>query len=119
MVCLCSGLGSRVIGATMLNLASVFSVRNSYGLGFGFGSAIAGLISAYYLSDRINDFLLRLIGLTSMIYVPLDVFSDTLTRPHLHSDARILADLVGGSTQMWGFLCWAHHKKRPRTAGVF
>lgn len=117
-------LGSLIIGALLLILAShsradrwimgvlalsmallsVFFVRNLYGLSFGFGGAIAGLISAYYFSDRINDFLLRLIGLTSMIYVPLDIFSDTLARPHLHSDARILADLVGGSTQMWGFL---------------
>jgi hypothetical protein len=117
-------LGSLVIGALLLVLAShsradrwimgllalsmallsVSFVRNLYGLGFGFGGAIAGLVSAYYFSDRVNDFLLRLIGLTSMIYVPLDIFSDTLARPHLHSDAKILADLVGGSTQMWGFL---------------
>ncbi len=117
-------LGSLVIGALLLVLAShsradrwimgllalsmallsVFFVRNLYGLSFGFGGAIAGLVSAYYFSDRINDFLLRLIGLTSMIYVPLDIFSDTLARPHLHSDARILAELVGGTTQMWGFM---------------
>ena len=117
-------LGSLIIGALLLVLAShsradrwimgllavamallsEFFVRNLYGLGFGLGGALAGLISAYYFSNHINDFLLRLIGLTSMIYVPLDIFSDTLARPHLHSDARILADLVGGSTQMWGFV---------------
>jgi len=117
-------LGSLIIGALLLVIAShsradrvimgmlalsmallsVFFVRNLYGLSFGLAGALAGLASAYYLSDRINDFLLRLIGLTSMIYVPLDIFSDTLSRPHLHSDARILADLVGGTTQMWGFV---------------
>ena len=117
-------LGSLLIGALLLILAShsradrwimgllalamalltVLFVRNFYGLGFGLAGALAGLSCAYFLSERINDFLLRWIGLTSMIYVPLDIFSDTLARPHLHSDARILAELVGGSTQMWGFV---------------
>jgi Peptidase M50B-like len=73
-------------------------------LGFDQAGALAGLSCAYFLSERTNDFLLRLFGLTSMIYVPLDIFSDTLARPHLHSDARILAELVGGTTQIWGFV---------------
>jgi Peptidase M50B-like len=39
-----------------------------------------------------------------MLYVPLDIFSDTLARSALRSDARILAEYLGGTTMMWGVL---------------
>jgi len=39
-----------------------------------------------------------------MIYAPLDIFDDTIRRAHLRSDARILAEQVGGSTMLWGGL---------------
>jgi len=42
------------------------------------------------------------IGLTSMIYVPYDIFSDTIARPGLPSDAHMLADEFGGATVLWG-----------------
>jgi hypothetical protein len=117
-------LGSLLIGATLLVIAArsrldrwimgalaisialltLLFMRNLYGIAFGALGALLMLISAYFFSERVNDFLLRLIGLTSMIYVPLDIYSDTLARPHLHSDARILASLIGGTPQFWGLI---------------
>ena len=38
----------------------------------------------------------------SMIYVPLDILSDTIFRSELRSDARMLAEEFGGATVMWG-----------------
>ncbi|MEZ5790547.1 MAG: M50 family metallopeptidase [Nitratireductor sp.] len=37
-----------------------------------------------------------------MIYVPYDIFSDTIARSELRSDARMMAEEVGGSTMLWG-----------------
>ncbi|MEI6705883.1 MAG: M50 family metallopeptidase [Methylococcales bacterium] len=69
-----------------------------------FGLLIGGamLLMAKYLAEQYNDFALRLIGLTSMMYAPLDIYSDTISRSYLQSDAYLLADYVGGTTLLWG-----------------
>jgi hypothetical protein len=69
---------------------------------FGLLTGITLVLVARYLSQDISDFILRLIGLTSMLYVPLDIFSDTISRSQLNSDARMLATEYGGTTIMWG-----------------
>ena len=105
-----SGLRSRadriiigILGAVMLTLCA-FYVRESFPLMFCIGGGVLALICARYLSEDINDLLLRLIGLSSMIYVPYDIFSDTLARSHIRSDARIIAEMYWGTTIMWGSL---------------
>ena len=50
------------------------------------------------------DYKLRVIGLTSMTYVPFDIFSDTIARSGERSDAYMLAEKFGGATVMWGGL---------------
>jgi hypothetical protein len=37
-----------------------------------------------------------------MIYAPLDIYSDTISRSDLRSDARMLAEEFGGPTALWG-----------------
>jgi len=37
-----------------------------------------------------------------MIYAPLDIYSDVLLRSYLRSDARMLAEEIGGTTVFWG-----------------
>jgi len=39
-----------------------------------------------------------------MMYAPLDIYSDTISRSHLQSDAYLLADYTGGTTLLWGSL---------------
>ncbi|HHI69922.1 MAG TPA: M50 family peptidase, partial [Rhodobacteraceae bacterium] len=60
--------------------------------------------SARYVPHDVNDLALRVIGLTSMIYVPLDIFSDTIARSGIRSDAYMLAERFGGATVIWGGL---------------
>ena len=62
------------------------------------------LIGARVLNHGPCDMILRVIGLTSMIYVPYDIFSDTIARSHMQSDARILAETYFGTTRFWGAL---------------
>ncbi|ABD54572.1 M50 family metallopeptidase [Jannaschia sp. CCS1] len=69
------------------------------------GATGAALLAAgRYLREPICDLILRVIGLSSLIYVPYDIFDDTLRRASLRSDARMLAEEIGGTTMMWGML---------------
>ena len=47
---------------------------------------------------------LLVLGLTSTLYAILDIKSDILVRPHLRSDAAMLAEMTGIPTVFWGFL---------------
>lgn len=91
------------LGVLMIVLAAIY-MREVFPLLFCLGVGAAFLAAARYLSETANDFILRLIGLTSMIYVPYDIVSDTLLRSHLQSDARLIAEHFGGPTLFWGAL---------------
>lgn len=90
-------------GMVML-LITLLYVRDLFAFSFGIGTGLALLAMARFLGHAANDLTLRVIGLTSMIYVPFDIISDTLTRAHLRSDARMMAEEFGGATQLWGGL---------------
>ncbi|WP_444995278.1 M50 family metallopeptidase [Aliikangiella sp. IMCC44359] len=88
--------------ASILITITILYGSNSFVIIFGISMGIAMLLSAKFLSVAVNDFLLRLIGLTNILYVPLDIYSDTIARSHLRSDAFMLAEEFGGTTLMWG-----------------
>jgi len=92
-----------LLGVTV-GCITIFYVKNLFALVFGIATAAGMLICARFLNEKINDFLLRLVGLTSMIYVPLDIVSDTILRSYLRSDARMLAEEIGGTTIFWGVI---------------
>ena len=89
-------LGISVIAITVLLSSDLFSWV------FGLITGVTFLLSGVFLNQQFNDFLLRLIALTSMLYAPLDIFSDTISRSHLKSDAFMLAEHIGGTTVLWG-----------------
>lgn len=86
----------------LVEIVTVLYLRNSFGFFFGVATGAFMILSAKKLPDTFNDFSLRLIGLTSMVYAPLDIFDDTLARSHLPSDAHMLAQEIGGTTMLWG-----------------
>lgn len=88
-------------GALILLIAIIY-VRDFFALAFCVATGGAMMAVARYLPRDVNDLILRLIGLTSMIYVPYDIFSDTIARSALRSDARMLAEEFGGATVLWG-----------------
>lgn len=94
---------SGVLGLIVVVITLLF-VRNLFGLVFGVLSGGAMMLLGRYGSEGWNDLLLRVVGITSMIYVPLDIYSDTISRSHLRSDARMLAEELGGATVLWGGL---------------
>ncbi|MBL4828563.1 MAG: M50 family metallopeptidase [Aliivibrio sp.] len=89
------------LGVVLMAITLIY-ISNSFALLFGLITGAAMIASGKWLSMKINDFILRVIGLTSMMYVPLDIYSDTILRSHLRSDARMFAEEFGGATIMWG-----------------
>jgi hypothetical protein len=93
-------------GLLMLIVTALY-VRDGFAVMFCLGTGAFMLLTAWFLPHDVNDLILRVIGLTSMIYVPYDIFSDTIARSNLRSDARMLAEEFGGATMLWGgvWLC--------------
>ena len=90
--------------ATLILLITTLYSRDPYPLIFGLATGAAFLATAVFLRAEFSDLILRIIGLASMIYVPFDIFSDTIKRAHLRSDAFMLAEEFGGTTTLWGGL---------------
>ena len=90
-------------GVIML-VVSLLYIRSAFALSFAIGTGGAMLITARYFGHTVNDLALRVIGLSSMFYVPYDIVSDTILRSHLRSDARMLAEEIGGATILWGLI---------------
>ncbi len=88
----------------LVALITVFFVRNMFGITYGLLAAALMIGIARLLPEIASDYTLRLIGVMSLLYVPADIFSDTIDRSHLHSDARMLAEEFGGTTMLWGGL---------------
>lgn len=91
------------LGALLIAVAILY-VREFFALAFCLGTGALFVAIARYLDAIWSDLALRVIGLTSLIYVPYDIFSDTLARPHLQSDAAMIADHTFGTTMFWGAL---------------
>ena len=94
-----------LMGAAVATLSFLY-VRNGFGFFFGLGFGGALMASAWLLGPKISRIVLTVLGLTSCLYAILDIKSDVLDRPHLRSDAAMLAEMTPGiSTTTWG-LAW-------------
>ena len=95
------GLGG--VGVMVLVVGALF-MRTGFSLAFAALFSAALLAGARYLPDYGARTVLTALGLTSALYAILDIKSDILDRPHLRSDARMLAELTHVPTIVWGVL---------------
>jgi len=79
-------------------------MRSAFGFAFGLGFAMALVLAARKLPAIWNARILSVLGLTSALYAILDIKSDIIDRPGMESDARMLAELTGVPTVVWGVL---------------
>ncbi len=91
------------LGGLALVIAALY-LRDPFALAFGIGTGLVLLGMAWALPHDAVDLVLRLIGLASMIYVPRDIFDDTIRRAGEASDAAALARAFGGTAMLWGAL---------------
>jgi len=90
-----------LLGLAIL-LLTAFYIRDLFPLAAMTTAGVAMLASARFLGQQVNDLLLSIIGLTSMIYAPYDIFTDTIARTSTQSDAYRLAETYGGTAMFWG-----------------
>lgn len=91
--------------AVGVSILTLLFVRGAFGLLFGVLFAGFLFVAARRLTPAANRMLLTVLGLTSCLYAVLDIKADVLDRPHLPSDAYMLAELTGIPTVAWG-LAW-------------
>lgn len=85
-------------------LVAALYVRELFPFGFCIVAGTGMLATAWFCDHRVSDMVLRVIGLTSAIYVPYDIFDDTIRRTGVRSDAYQLSEQFGGSPALWGGL---------------
>jgi hypothetical protein len=98
---LIAGVTGALLAATSLLFVRPFL---SFGFLFGTASGAALVASAARLPAGFNDFVLRVIGLTSCLYAILDIKSDVLDRRGIGSDADMLAEITPLPSVAWGAL---------------
>ncbi len=96
-------VAAAVIGVLVLAVTLVY-VRNGFGLLFGLAFGAGLILASRKLPVSGNALLLTALGLTSCLYAIFDIKSDVLDRPEVMSDARMLAELTGIPTVVWGVL---------------
>jgi hypothetical protein len=85
-------------------VVTLLYVRGLFGFAFGLAAAVTLFLASRRLSSRWNARLLVGLGLTSALYAILDIKSDVIERPGLPSDARMLEELTGVPTIVWGVM---------------
>ncbi|MDA0329236.1 MAG: M50 family metallopeptidase [Gemmatimonadetes bacterium] len=93
-----------LIGVTVI-LLTVFVIRSAFGFVFGVVFGLTMIVASRKIGATMNRRLLLTLGLTSALYAILDIKSDVLDRPELHSDAYMLAEVTGiGTATVWGIV---------------
>ncbi len=94
---------SGAIGAFILILTLLY-VRNLFGFAAAVLFSLGLILSGWKLSEKTNDLVLKVIGMTSCLYAVLDIVDDVLRRPGIGSDADMLARHTGLPSLAWGAL---------------
>ncbi len=97
---------SLLIGLAVAAVTVLF-VRNLFGVLFGLAFAAAMAAMWRWGGEAINDFVLRLLGLTSILYAVIDIYSDLIVRTVPCSDAAAMSRALFGPPVMWGVLWMA------------
>ena len=85
-----------LIGIVMLAL-SFFVIKTGelFGILFCFAFALLLLAAVKWLSDAFHDIFLKFLGLTSCLYVVIDIKEDLIDRSGIGSDADAIAGMMG------------------------
>lgn len=93
------------IGIVLLFLSwFVIKTGEWFGIVMTVGFALFMLASARYLSDTFHDYFLKFVGLTSCLYVIIDIKDDLIDRTGIGSDADAIAEMTGVPSIMVGIV---------------
>lgn len=85
-------------------VATVLWIRNTFGVYYTAGSAIALLLLSRYLPHWMLRLFLQFLGTASCLYVLVDIYEDLIVVTQEGSDADALASLTGVPAVLWGIL---------------
>ena len=99
------GAVSVLLGLTLLAVSLIF-VRPLFSFGFFYGLFAGGFLVVWgtRLSGSANEFLLKVIGLSSCMYAIVDILNDVMRDHGRPSDAVQLAEATGIPAILWGVL---------------
>lgn len=84
------------IGLIVLGISYyVLKTGEMFGILFCLGFGVFLLIAAAFLPNIFHDYFLKFIGLTSCLYVIIDIKEDLISRSNVGSDADAIAALTG------------------------
>jgi hypothetical protein len=93
------------IGLTVF-VTTVAFIRNPFGILYGIAFSLALMAVGYWAPEAVNDFMLKLVGLTSCLYAVVDIYEDLILRTVKDSDASAMSQALFGPPALWGVL-WA------------
>lgn len=85
-----------------VGIITLLFIRSWFGFGFAIFFSIAMVAAGWKLSHDANELILKTIGVTSLLYAPLDIFDDVIARTGIGSDADKLAELTHLPSVLWG-----------------
>lgn len=94
------------LGVALVVITALY-VRTFFGwiIGLGFGGVL--IFSGLKLPEKVNDFLLKFIGVTSCMYANIDIMQDLIFRTVKGSDAYAMSEAYFGPPIMWGIFYMA------------
>lgn len=92
-----------LLGAALLVVTLVW-MRSAFGFVYGLAAGVLLLGVARWLPEGASSLVLRLLGVTSLLYAPWDIVSDLILRSVPSSDAGALARTTGVPAIAWGVL---------------
>ena len=96
---------STILGAILIGVAiTLVEPIGSFGFWFAIVTGAALCAIGIKMHEGVSELVLSVIGMTSCLYAIYDIKSDILDRPHMRSDARMLADHTGIPTEVWGII---------------
>ena len=90
--------------AALLSVITVFFAGSLYTAVFSIIVAVLLYLLYKYATLWLKQLVVIVFSCASLIYVPLDIWQDTIINSGALSDARMLAQEFGGATLLWGGL---------------
>ncbi|MBD3304946.1 hypothetical protein GF339_01180, partial [candidate division KSB3 bacterium] len=79
----------------LLILLAVLYIRNLFGFLFTAGFGIALIAISHFAKNAVIDLIMKFLGMTSCLYVLIDIKQDLIDRTNIGSDADAIALLLG------------------------
>ena len=91
------------IGVLVVLITAAF-IRSWFGVLFGLTFGPAMILAGKFLSEKVNDVLLKFLGLTSVLYAIFDIKDDLISRTVRDSDAYKMSEILLLPPVFWGIL---------------